>query len=102
MAKTAKKNSCARVASKSLKAFNKIANLPPGTLYDTARFEINGNTQVVAEGCKSVLEYGENIVQIDNDKFITQFLGSKLKIEYIRPDALIIKGQISNIEFISK
>ncbi len=99
MYKITKHSNCNNLAFKGIKALNKIANLPPGTLYNTARFEINGNTEIVAEGCKSILEYCENVIQIDSGKFITVFSGSKLKIQYIRPDALIIQGEISTVEF---
>lgn len=100
MAKKFKKiNSCFKLAASGISNLNRLANLPPGVLYNAPHFEINDNIEVIAEGCKGLLEYSENTVSLDTGKYISQFFGSNLKIQYIRPDALVIKGKISGLEF---
>lgn len=100
MSKKLKKiNQCFKFASEGICNLNKLANLPPGILYNAPHFEINDNKEVIVEGCKGVLEYSENTVSLDTGKYISEFLGTKLKIQYIRPDALVIKGIIYSVEF---
>ncbi len=102
MSKKLKRLPYSKIASRGIRSLNKLANLPPGTLYNAPRFEINGNTEIIAESCKSILEYSENIVQIDTNDLIVTFYGTDLKIQHIKTDSLIIKGRISSMEFHTK
>lgn len=70
---------------------------PMSTL--TPHFEIHANREVIVEGCKSILEYDENVIKLDTGRLIVTFLGHGLSIRCLTPDSLIVDGLITNIEF---
>lgn len=75
--------------------------IPMASVLDLTHFELNGNREVVVDGCKGILEYDENIVRLSTGKMITKFLGRHLNIKCLTPDSLVIEGVITNIEFIT-
>lgn len=75
--------------------------IPIASVLDLTHFELNGNKEVVVDGCKGILEYDENIVRLSTGKMITKFLGRHLNIKCLTPDSLVIEGVITNIEFIT-
>lgn len=62
-------------------------------------FEINGNKEIIIEGCRSILQYDENIIRINTGKMITSFEGRNLQIRCLTQDSLIIEGFITAIRF---
>lgn len=89
-----------RAAERANKVINAM-QLPPGALFGTAHFEINGNREVIVDGCKGVLEYDETKVRINTGKMVTSFLGRRLTIKCLTSDSLIVEGFITSIEFIT-
>lgn len=77
----------------------KVIGLPAGMISECTHFEINGNREAIIEGCKSILEYDENIVKINTGKMVTSFEGRKLQIKCLTPDSLIVEGFITSIRF---
>ncbi len=75
--------------------------IPTGAISNCAHFEMNSNREVAIEGCKSILQYDENIIRINTGKMITSFLGRNLSIKCLTPDSLIVEGFITSIEFIT-
>ena len=75
--------------------------LPPGMLSGGARFEMNGNREVIVDGCRNVLEYNENEVRINAGKMIVSFMGRGMTLKCLTPDSLVIEGFITSIEFVS-
>lgn len=75
-------------------------------LFDTALFsqlpELNfiGNQEVVIEGSKGVLEYGEESIRINTCMGLIAFEGRNLNLKCISPSKLIIDGFISKLEFV--
>lgn len=65
----------------------------------TPRFEMHSNREVIVEGCKSILEYDEDIIKLNTGKLIVTFLGRNLAIKCLTLDSLIVNGFITNIEF---
>ncbi len=63
--------------------------------------EINGNTEVVVEGCKGVLEYDTDVVRIKTGKLIVRFTGRGLVIKCLTADSLVVTGFITGIEFLT-
>ncbi len=66
-----------------------------------SHIEINGNTEVIAEGCGGVLEYGTEVVRIKAGRFIIRFTGRNLVIKCLNEDSLVVNGFITGIEFLS-
>ena len=61
--------------------------------------EINGNTEVIVEGCSGVLEYGIDVVRIKTGRLIVRFTGRGLIIKCLTADSLVVTGFITGIEF---
>lgn len=74
--------------------------IPQGAIFNTAHFEMNGNTEVVVDGSKGILQYDENIIKINTGKMITIFYGRNLTIKCLTPDSLVVEGFITSIEFV--
>ncbi len=62
--------------------------------------EINGNTEVVLEGCGGVLEYDTDVVRIKAGKMNIKFTGRGLVIKCLTADSLVVTGFIMGIEFL--
>ena len=70
-------------------------------MVNCTHLEINGNNEVIVEGCKSIVEYDENIIKISTKKMFIQFLGRNLRIKCLNTDSLVIQGFITSIEFMT-
>lgn len=75
--------------------------MPTGAMPNCTHFEMNSNREVSIEGCKSILQYDENIIRINTGKMVTSFLGRNLSIKCLTPDSLVVQGFITSIEFIT-
>ena len=62
--------------------------------------EVNGNREVVLEGSKGVVEYGENSIKINTGKYIISFQGRGLHIKCMTDCDIVIHGFITSIEYI--
>lgn len=45
-------------------------------MVNCTHLEINGNNEVIVEGCKSIVEYDENIIKISTKKCLFSFWGA--------------------------
>ena len=63
--------------------------------------EINGNTEVVLEGCGGVLEYDTDVVRIKTGRMNVRFTGRGLVIKCLTTDSLVVTGFITGIEFLT-
>jgi len=61
--------------------------------------EINGNNEVIVEGCNGVLEYDTDVVRIKTGKLIVRFSGRGLVIKCLTSDSLVVTGYLTGIEF---
>ena len=61
-----------------------------------SHMEINGNQEVIVDGCSGVLEYDTDVVRIKTGKLIVRFTGRGLVIKCLTADSLVVAG----IEFI--
>lgn len=67
----------------------------------TTHMEINGNTEIVVEGCRGVMEYGSEAVRIRAGKQTVRFTGRGLEIKCLTADSLVVTGFLTGIEFLS-
>lgn len=86
----------------NLRGLNKIASilqLPTAVIAGVTHMEINGNHEVILEGCGGIIEYTDEVVRVKTGKTITKFSGRDLVIKCIQVDSLVVQGFISAIEF---
>ncbi len=62
--------------------------------------EINGNREVIMEGCRGVLEYDTDVVRIRTNRMTVRFTGRSLVIKCLTVDSLVVEGFITGIEFL--
>lgn len=62
--------------------------------------EINGNREVIMEGCRGVLEYDTDVVRIRTNRMTVRFTGRNLIIKCLTVDSLVVEGFITGIEFL--
>ena len=63
--------------------------------------EINGNTEVIVEGCSGVLEYDTDVVRIKTGRLVVRFTGRNLVIKCLTVDSLVVTGFVTGIEFLT-
>lgn len=74
---------------------------PIASALGNVHFEMNGNREVIVEGCRGILQYDENIVKISVKKMSVAFFGRNLSIKCMDVDSLVITGFVTSIEFIT-
>ena len=91
------KNSCNQISRKE--KLKEMIKSPISSLLNSVHLEMNGNKEVIIEGCKSILEYDENLVKISVKNMTISFFGRNLLIKCLTSDSLVIDGFITSIEF---
>ncbi len=61
--------------------------------------EIFSNKNAIVEGCKSIIDYGENYIKLKIKKGFLTLSGSEFIISSFEEEKIVIKGNISSIEF---
>lgn len=87
-----------RTAAKQILNFS---GSPISSALGSVHFEMNGNKEVIVEGCRGILQYDENIVKISVKKMSVAFFGRNLSIKCMDVDSLVITGFVTSIEFIT-
>lgn len=64
-----------------------------------SHIEINGNREIIVEGCTGILEYDTDIVRIKMGRQIACFKGRGLIIKCLTADSLVVTGFLTGIEF---
>lgn len=64
-----------------------------------SHMEINGNQEVIVDGCGGVLEYNTDVVRIKTGKLVVRFTGRGLVIKCLTADSLVVTGFLTGIEF---
>ncbi|BED93015.1 MAG: YabP/YqfC family sporulation protein [Candidatus Paraimprobicoccus trichonymphae] len=63
--------------------------------------EMNGNREVIVEGCRNILEYDDHMIKISFKNMSAMFLGRNLSIKCLDTNSLVINGFIISVEFIT-
>lgn len=71
----------------------------PGLELANAHIEMFGNSEVIVDGCKGVLEYDDGVIRLNAGRNIIRFTGSDLTIKTLTVDQAIIQGNILSIDF---
>lgn len=65
------------------------------------KIEISGNREVIIDGCKGVVEYGEDSIKLNLGEVVLTLAGNGLVINSFDSSIAVITGQISDISFVS-
>ncbi|MCQ4021900.1 MULTISPECIES: YabP/YqfC family sporulation protein [unclassified Ruminococcus] len=61
--------------------------------------EMHGNTEVIVEGCKGILEYDRTIIRVSVGRAAISVKGRGLSIKCLSPGSVVISGAIKAIEY---
>lgn len=67
---------------------------------DIPELSFHGNSEIVVEGCRGVLEYSEEVIRINTSIGLICFEGRGLNLRCISPSELIIDGFVTKVEFV--
>ncbi len=83
----------------ALESFGSALDIPAGTLTKGAQIVLSSNREATIEGCRGVLEYGDDRIRLSTGSSVIRFTGSELEIKSLSPGHAAIKGFIVSIEF---
>lgn len=75
--------------------FGMILDMPLDMIKDCSRITIIGNESVMIENYKGIIEYEESLLRFSNN---INIFGSRLNIEEITDDDILITGKIKSVE----
>lgn len=73
----------------------------PEALSDEPKVEMLGNREVIIDGCKGVVEYGENLIKLNTGEYVLSIVGDTLIIKSFDGSVAVISGKIAEITFVS-
>lgn len=59
----------------------------------------SGNSELQIEGCKSIIEYGEEKIQLNLGKGTVVLIGKNMSITSLSSNEMLILGKILTVEF---
>ncbi len=68
---------------------------------DEPKIEMLGNRELIIDGCKGIVEYGENLIKLSLGESAVSICGNNLVITSFDRRVAIINGKIGEISFIS-
>lgn len=73
----------------------------PEALSNEPKIEMLGNREIIVDGCKGVVEYGENLIKLNTGEYALSVLGDELIIKSFDGSVAFIGGKIAEITFVS-
>jgi len=78
----------------------KIFRLPEEIL-NVPKIEMLGNKELIIDGCKGVVEYGENLIKLNTGELVMSIEGDELLIKSFDSEIAVISGIFAVITFVS-
>lgn len=75
-------------------------DMPVGVLSKAARMEVSGNRQVLIEGCRGIVRYDEDQIEVRTADGTVRFSGRELCMTSLNPACAVITGRLLSVEFI--
>lgn len=72
--------------------------LPDLTL-SGAKIEMLSNREIIIDGCKGVLDYGENQIKLNIGELTLSVAGDEMLVESFDSGVAVIRGRFSEISF---
>lgn len=82
--------------------FDRIADKTREVLYMNPGIHIESNRELLIENCRRIEEYNEVFMRLISGGLCIQIWGSGLKAYDFKTKGLIVRGRISQIEFIER
>ena len=73
----------------------------PEALNNEPKIEMLGNREIIVDGAKGVVEYGENLIKLNTVEYVLFILGDELVIKSFDGSVAVVSGKIAEITFVS-
>ena len=77
-----------------------LFDLPADVVAGLPRLELMGNRQFYMERHRGILSYSGEVIDINSDKLMVRVRGQGLELVSMTGDALRIRGEISQVEWV--
>lgn len=77
-----------------------MLRVPVGTLTDASRIELSGNRRVLIEGCRGIIRYEEDEIEIRTDSGQVRLSGRELCMTSLNPVCAVVTGRLLSLEFV--
>lgn len=78
----------------------KALDIPTGALSKAVRMELCGNRQVLIEGCRGIVKYDEDQIEVRTAEGTVRFTGRQLCMTSLQPACAVITGRLLSLEFL--
>lgn len=82
-----------------MQRFSKFLDIPPTLISSEPAIELWGNKQITVDGCKGILEYGENLIRISCGKYAVNISGENLELKNMTERSCMITGVFESLSF---
>lgn len=82
--------------------FEKLSDKTKELFYLNSSMHLESNKELIIENCSRIEEYNEVFMKLVSGKLCIQIWGSGLKAFDFKTKGLIVRGKISQIEFIER
>lgn len=86
---------------KRKKQQSKRKNTPVTPFNPETKLEMLGNRELIIDGCKGIVDYGENYIKLNTGTVMTGVCGDGLLIKSFDNEIAVISGEITEISFVS-
>lgn len=73
----------------------------PDLHLNDAKIEMLSNREIIVDGCKGVVEYGENLIKLNIGELTLGIAGDEMLIESFDSGVTVIRGKLAEISFVS-
>lgn len=73
----------------------------PDLLLNEAKIEMLANREIIIDGCKGVVEYGDNLIKLNIGELTLGIAGDDMIIESFDSGIAVIRGRFAEINFVS-
>ena len=82
--------------------FRKIADMARDELYLSPQIHFDCDRELLVENCRRIEEYNDVFISLVSGRLNIHIWGSGLKAYDFRTSGLVIRGRISQVEFIER
>lgn len=78
----------------------RMLRVPTGVLAAVTRMELSGNRRVLIEGCRGIVRYDEDVIELRTVDGTVRFTGRELCMTNLNPACAVITGRFVSLEFL--
>ncbi|MBQ9964260.1 MAG: YabP/YqfC family sporulation protein [Clostridia bacterium] len=75
-------------------------SLPTGVLTEASHMELCGNRRAMIEGCRGIVKYDEDVIELRVDNGTVRFTGRELCMTNLNPTCAVVTGRLLSLEFL--